>query len=176
MDKLTLAIAIVGALTGVSSLAWQIIEFRLTGARAKVELFGAWVGPGGALTFAAEDFAAQPVPNPMIDTRTLGVRVRSGRVGVKVMSVYINLGHGMYIHVGQDFPHPPLPHRMEAHDAEQWFMHYDYVESACQAVKSDEQRRTLAIRAAANLAAGQTVESKGYRPQELGIDPEAGRP
>ena len=49
LDIVTLVVAIIGALTGIAALVWQAVEFSLTGARVRVTLKSAIVGPSGAI-------------------------------------------------------------------------------------------------------------------------------
>lgn len=95
LDYIILAVAIVGAITGVAALMWQALTFYLEGARIRVILKVAWVGQAGAVMGPPGMWDWGRPPAPGYELECLAVEVRNkGRSPTSVTS--------------RDHPIPPI--------------------------------------------------------------------
>lgn len=124
MEVVTAAVAVLGVLLGALSLGWQIASHMLTGGRAKAELLMGALGRGGMATgsvksvdeAAMKDLAEEGFTQPVIVVRVRNV----GRLPVTVTGWSIATGRGVAYKPLGDSIGPPLSHRLEAGETEDW--------------------------------------------------------
>jgi hypothetical protein len=151
----TLAVAIVGAVTGIVALILQAVFFRRSGPRIEANLKWAWINPAGsAWTIAVDQPLVRP-PGPRAFLR-LAVHVRNrGRAAATVERVEIEIPRLTY---GDPAPEvgPGLPLRLEPETSETWYLNPIAVEVAR---KLEAKPR---IRAVVTLGSGTRVRSRSY--------------
>lgn len=122
LDITTLVIAVVGALTGVASLAWTVASHALSGARVKVELKAGWLGGGGAVTLPFTNFGSVARPEGIDGPAVVVVEARNvGRLPCSVVGWGVSVGSAQLGHV-QLPVNPALPHRLEVGEEGSWFV------------------------------------------------------
>lgn len=158
LDLATLAIAVIGAITGVASLAWTIASHVLTGARVKVELRGGWIGPGGAVTMPMDGFDPSALPPDGFHRLVAAVQVRNvGRLPATVVNWGVNIGKTQLGQVVGPW-NKPLPHRVDVEEQEAWFVDLPQV-MAVVAVLAKTDLPAKQLGAAVSLGDGRTIES-----------------
>lgn len=144
MEWLTLTLSIIGTVTGVGSLAWQVRTFRRGGHRVIVT-----VQAGMML----HDMYAGKSHGPFV--QVTASNVGSAPVNVASWSIRYSDGTGaMQVAAGEFPPEVPLPHRLEAGASVLFFMRQDRM-AAESGGKDLSGARAVVI-----LATGQRVTSK----------------
>ena len=160
-DVVTLIVAIVGAFMGLAALVWNVAEYRLTGPRVKVEIKAAMPSTGmdGAMT-GPEDVWSQHL-DPRFSDRAVAIKVRNvGRFPATVESYQVDIAEGYAFSYVQSLLGPPVPHRMEAGEAETWFIEFDAVKAFKDAVGATVDLKDHTVRASLLLGDGRRVKSK----------------
>jgi hypothetical protein len=137
----TLIIAIIGAVTGMGSLAWQVGAFRQSGPRVKVTAMQALlIGMGYA------------------DDRHMSVTAtNSGRAPVTVKGWGLRMPNGDAIHVTSSVPlSASLPYRLEPGSDASWYAPTAEKQEYCTQLGVRHQDITAYV----NLADGSTVNAK----------------
>jgi hypothetical protein len=124
----TLAIAIFGAVTSVTSLAWQVTSWRLSGGRSKALLLLAGrkmdsaerqvFRAGEEAVFWNRELAQQGYNSPMVGVRV----VNTGRIPIVVRSLTVKNRYGKSFDIALDEHSPSLPSTIPALDAKEWFV------------------------------------------------------
>ncbi len=155
-DVVTLVLAVLGVVLGVSSLVWQAVTFVLTGARVTVKLLNAAVQDGGALTWPVGG-SGGPVPPPG-SALALGVEVtNSGRTDVDVVSWGLDFGEGIVLVPGEWWPNAKLPHRLQHGSQRTWFTQARDVQSVPNA-----RRKEVSVSGFVRLGDGRTVRTREH--------------
>ena len=112
---MTLLIAIVGAVTGVASLAWQIISSRLDRGRLSVELCAGWLTDQGAVT-APLNGAAEVTLSRDSEALLVVTATNVGRSPVSLASWAVEIGPTSLSGRNDLGVNPSLPVRLEGHE------------------------------------------------------------
>lgn len=145
LDYWTLAIAVLGALTGLAALGAQVWSFVLSGPRVRVGLTRAVLGSDGSEWLSVESANIGRLPVTVVD---VGATFRVGRKRWNVP--FIGLPHGASI--GRE-----LAHRLPDAESETWLLRPANV--AAVAAKNGAPRDAR-IRGYVRLATGRTLRSR----------------
>lgn len=159
-------LAVVGAVSGVASLAWNVISHFLTGGRLKVDLLGGWILEDGEppLRVLVEPFAGKPALYMSIGERphhaVLSIEATNkGRLPVTVKTWRLEFGEDA---IGPCVPgHPdssPLDVVLGPEESATWHHRLDEFLVSTQ-VASETGRSTLPIRGCVITARGRRVRS-----------------
>jgi hypothetical protein len=142
MEVATLTIAIIGAVTGVGSLAWQVVAFTQSGPRVNVTAFQALLMGGGS---DADDWHVNVTA------------FNSGRAPVTVKGWGFRMPNGKAIHMISNLSlSASLPHRLEPGSDANWYMPTAEVQRYCTQLGVRHQDITAYV----NLADASTVNAK----------------
>jgi hypothetical protein len=160
LDIVTLAIAVVGAVTGIGSLAWNIASHKLTGPRVRVELVGGWGGPSGVSPVPWESFnPADGPPSSELTEPIVGVVARNtGRYPASITSWTIQFGAVRY----GPFDRPgnkPLPYRLGGGEENSWFLDFGILDAVVMALSNIDMSIAHLV-AKVSLGTGETIESE----------------
>jgi hypothetical protein len=158
---MTLAIAIVGAVSGVTSLLWQLWSFRLSGSRVSVELVQAWLGPSGAVVGTPGSFKEDVPPAEDLVLQCWGIQVRNrGRLPTSIASCSLEVGAASAFATPSLYNNPQLPHTLDPEHEATWFVG----RAEATAVAGALVKRDGVIRGTARLGSGKAVASRNTVP------------
>lgn len=162
LDIVTLVVAIFGALMGLAALVWQIAQHSLTGARVRVELKSAMLGPGGAVVAPQDQAwrqADQIRPNGYSTPAYAVTVINRGRFPATVESVSFVVGGGLGYRPVADLIGPELPHRIEGGSAGTWYVNARAVWATEDASATVLNTPRSGVKAEIGLADGKSRES-----------------
>jgi hypothetical protein len=159
LDIATLVIAVVGAITGVGSLVWNVASHALTGARVKAELQPGFFGHGGVITTNWDNFRQDDPPDPGFDRAVLVVKARNvGRLPASVTGWSVVIGATELSHVGGAW-NKPLPHRLEGGEDNSWYVEFGQVEAIIRTLVATNMPPDK-LAAKVSLGDGRTIRSR----------------
>ena len=161
LETTTLALALVGTVTGVLALAVQVALFSLSGSRVTVEALQARLGPGEAVTGGpAWEHNAENWP-----IKAVAVRARNrGRQAVDVTGWSVIEGKGIGLVETTRAPHnKPVPHRLEPGASETWYLIWDDVAALVATSRTVFGTETRFVRGQVQLGTGRTIASSRRR-------------
>lgn len=157
----TLTVAVVGALTGVMSLAWAIVSHRSAGVRVAVDFAPGLAQTRGFLAIDLKRAKPGPMGYGMEGLPAFCATVRNtGRLAARVVSIEMHVGLFSYKSFEMPFS-PSLPHAIDVSDRATWFFHAQdavAVASAQQSVHPDSTARDLYV--TVELGSGAKVRSR----------------
>ncbi len=161
LDIVTLVIAVVGAVTGIGALFWNIAEFRLTGPRVKVRIQAAMLSKPMGTAIVGPVEVWQQTSDPRFDEQAVGIEVRNvGRFPATVQKYQVNLTGGAAFSYMQSLVGPPVPHRLEPGDKETWYIELHAVAATQAAFMTMKNGNNAALRASVELGTGRSIESE----------------
>jgi hypothetical protein len=168
LELVTLVIAIIGALTGVASLAWSIASHLLSGARVTVELEAGWVGPAGMIHGPIESFNPHTPPMDGMREPVICVQVRNkGRLQTSVTGYSVKVGRTNYF-VPAHPANPALPFILGVGESAIWMADHAGVVAAVHAHR-EVLGQILEIRGQVDLGDGRTIVSENRAtPAQIG--------
>jgi hypothetical protein len=158
----TLVIAVLGLALSVASLSWQAAAFVLSGSRVKVELrHGAQDGVGNLMHGPPGTHDARLLASQGFVHELLGVQVRNvGRMPVDVEKVEAVLPKGIRFSHPQGHLGPSLPHRVQPHSSQTWFLDMQPIRKAVYAnAQTFGLPATQPVYVAVGLGTGKTAET-----------------
>lgn len=159
LDMVTLAVAIIGAVTGVAALVIQGWHFRRSGAVIAVDLRVAWVKEGShsVILTDVEGLPTEP-PAPGYDKLVLAVGVRNrGRSAATIEHIGIRVPTGLEATMDRGTDEAPI-RRVEPESSEKWF--FDPLPILELVERLGEQKYVCGV---AGLGSGRTVLSDWHR-------------
>ena len=136
LDLVTLAVAIVGAVSGVVALALQGLFFRNSGPRVVAGLRYAWINPAGAAITLPIGAQITGPPQQGFTTLMLAVEARNkGRAATTVEKVSIDLPGGVAFQHTSPPVGPGVPYRLDAESSETWYLDPAGILSAAEVFK-----------------------------------------
>jgi hypothetical protein len=125
VDVVTLAVAVVGAVLGAASLAWQAATFALSGSRVRVRMHRGAISSDGSRRISAplevsdDTWAAMQAQGFTRDVLIVEAR-NVGRMPVSVERTAIAADSGFGFEWAGDPTNPALPHRLEPGAKASW--------------------------------------------------------
>jgi hypothetical protein len=136
-----LILGIIGAITGVAALAWQIITWRQSGAVVAVTAHQAFPAYGDQLGEPHVNVSARNSGRSLVTVNGWGLRLPNGRTMVNLNPVLWS---------------SPLPHRLEPGADGSWYMPTHEIARFC----AEHGVRQQGMIAFVNLADGRTISAK----------------
>jgi hypothetical protein len=160
-DVIALVIGGIGLVLAVVSLTWNLVEYRLSGPRVKVNLLVGAGNAGGIVSTRDTStdrsvFVSQGFTNPLVGVEVANV----GRAATDVQSFTPKLSNG-FGYYEPEFPgNPPLPHRLEAHATQTRWVPLHGVRAA--AFASGDERASVYMEV--QITGPRTLRTRSFTP------------
>jgi hypothetical protein len=161
LDIATLVIAVVGAITGVGSLLWNVVSHSLTGARVRVEVLGGWTDLTAVVAVPWPGFDPRTPPTSQFTTPVVAIRVRNvGRLPAWVTRWSLDVGDGTRLDDQVSMPgNDPLAHRLDGGEENMWLLPYLLLDAVLVTLTGTATPVTE-LTASVSLGTGRSIRSR----------------
>ena len=129
MNVLALSIAVVGLVTSVVSLTWQIVQHRLSGPVVRAGILWGGFGEGGRVVTGPITRQLAAFRHALVDEYVVAVRGRNlGRMPVDVSGFMVEAEGTLAYSLGGWRPNVSLPHRLEPGSAVTFYVPLEDIE------------------------------------------------
>jgi len=142
MEIATFVLAIVGAVTGVGSLGWQVVTFNRSGPVVHVTATQAFPTYGNQVGDPHVDVTARNTGRSPVTVQSWGIELPDGQVMVSIQQLPWSAS---------------LPHRLEPGASASWYIETKAVQDEC----AKRGFRHQDVRAYVNLGTGQVIRAEG---------------